>query len=58
MLRIIGLFFALFTLFYVGIPAFRMLTGKEKWELTKNVGYSIVCSVLAILVMALFVYTF
>lgn len=58
MLRIIGLFFLLFTLFYVGIPAFRALTGREKWELTKNVIYSTICTVLAVVVMFLIVITF
>jgi hypothetical protein len=58
MLRVIVLFFVLFTVFYVGIPAFRALTGREKWELTKNVVYSTICSVLAIVVMLLIVVTF
>lgn len=58
MIRMILIFAILFGGFYVGIPAFRNLTGKEKWDLTKTAVYSIICSLLAVLVMILIVILF
>jgi hypothetical protein len=58
MIRMILIFGILFSCFFFGIPAFRALTGKEKWELTKTVLYSTMCSLLAIVVMTLIVITF
>lgn len=51
--------FILFSLvFYFGIEYFRKLTKKEKWTLTKNLGYAILCSVLAIIFLSLIVFLF
>lgn len=58
MIRIILAFLFVFGLFYFGIDAFRKLTGREKWDLTKLVTYSIMCAVLTTVVLALFVITF
>lgn len=58
MARIILAFLFVFGMFYFGIDAFRKLTGREKWDLTKLVAYSIICAVLTIVVLALFVITF
>ena len=58
MIRIILAFLVVFGAYYIGIPAFRALTGKEKWELTKLVMYSILCTVLTIITLAIFVVTF
>ena len=58
MIRIILAFLFVFGLFYFGIDAFRKLTGREKWNLTKLVTYSIMCAVLTIVVLALFVIAF
>lgn len=44
---IIG-FISLFLIFFFGIDIFRRLTRKEKYSLTKWVGYSILCSLLAV----------
>ncbi len=53
------LFFALlFAAFYIGIPALRQLNGKEKWNLTKTILYSMMCSVLALGFMVLIVVLF
>ena len=58
MARIVLAFLAVFSMFYFGIDAFRKMTGREKWDLTKLVAYSIMCAVLTIVVLALFVITF
>jgi hypothetical protein len=53
------LFFGLlFAAFYIGIPAFRQLNGKEKWNLTKTILYSMMCSLLALGSMILLVVLF
>ena len=54
MIKIILAFLVVFGLFFFGIKAFRELTKKEKWELTKYITYSTICSVLAVsLLMAI-----
>lgn len=58
MIRILLAFFVVFGFYYFGITAFRSLTGKEKWELTKLVIYSIICTVLTIITLTIFVLTF
>lgn len=58
MIRIFGMFVLVFSCFYVGIPAFRKLSGREKWEVTKIALYSLMCAILTLVVMALFVYAF
>jgi len=54
---IIGLL-SIFITFFFGIDIFRKLTGKEKISLTKWLGYSILCSLLTILVVAIIVLLF
>lgn len=51
MIRVYLAFFVLTALFWFGISAFRKTTGKEKWQLTKTIFYSIICSILALIVM-------
>jgi hypothetical protein len=58
MIRIILAFLFVFGLFYFGIDAFRHLTGREKWDLTKLIGYSLICAVLTVVALAVFVYAF
>lgn len=58
MIRIILAFLFVFGLFYFGIDAFRHMTGREKWDLTKLIGYSLACAALTVIVLALFVITF
>lgn len=58
MIRIILAFLFVFGMFYFGIDAFRNMTGREKWNLTKLVTYSIMCAVLTTVVLALFVMVF
>ena len=52
MIRIVLAFCITFLLFFFGIKALRSLTGKEAWELTKLVSYSILCSLLAFMALA------
>ena len=51
MIRMVLVFALVFVAFWIGILAFRNLTGKEKWELTKTIGYAIICAVLTMLVL-------
>ncbi len=58
MIRIILAFAILAMLIHFGITAWRSMTGKERWSLTKTVSYSIVVSLLTIAVMTLIVILF
>jgi hypothetical protein len=51
--------FAIFAvLIHFGITAWRNLNGKERWTLTKSIAYSILVSLLAVLVMTVIVILF
>lgn len=58
MIRLWLVFAVLFAVFYFGIPAWRNLQGKEKWDLTKLFFFSIMCSLLAITAMVVMVILF
>jgi len=58
MIRLWLVFAILFAVFYFGIPAFRKLKGEEKWDVTKTVLYSMICSFLAVGAMVLIVVLF
>jgi hypothetical protein len=58
MIRLWLIFALLFATFYIGIPALRQLSGSEKWNLTKTILYSMMCSVLALGFMILLVVLF
>lgn len=47
MIKLLLAFSITFLLFFFGLKALRSLTGKESWQLTKLVAYSILCSLLA-----------
>lgn len=49
---------SLFLIFFFGIDIFRKMTKQEKISLTKWLGYSIVCSLLTILAVAIIVLPF
>jgi divalent metal cation (Fe/Co/Zn/Cd) transporter len=57
-IKIILGFLIVFAGFFIGIAAFRNLSGKEKWQLTKLVIYSIICAVLTTLALTVFYITF
>jgi uncharacterized membrane protein len=58
MIRLWLMFAILFAVFYFVIPAFRKMKGKEKWDLTKTLLFSMVCSLLAVSAMVLIVVLF
>jgi hypothetical protein len=58
MIRLWLVFAVLAVVIHLGITAWRDMSGKEKWSLTKTLGYSIIVSLLAVLVMMLMVVLF
>ncbi len=58
MIKIAFTFFVIFLLFFFGIAQFRKMTGKEKWILTKLVGYSILCASLTVVTISFLVILF
>jgi hypothetical protein len=58
MIKIVLGFVLMFVAFFVGIQAVRGLTGREKWQLTKLIGYSIMCAVLTTVALVGFVLLF
>ena len=58
MIRLWLVFAILFAVFYFVIPAFRKMKGKEKWDLTKTLLFSLLCSLLAVSAMVLIVFLF
>ena len=51
--------FAVFAvLIHLGITAWRNISGKERWTLTKTAGYSIIVALLAVLAMSVLVILF
>jgi hypothetical protein len=49
MIRLFLVFILLFGAFWFGISGFRNLTGRQRWHLTKLLGYSIMCAILSTL---------
>jgi len=58
MIRIWLVFIIFAVLIHSCISAWRALSGKEKWTLTKSLGYSIIVSLLTVAVMSLIVIIF
>lgn len=58
MIKLWLVFIILAVLLHFGITGWRKLNGKEKWSLTKSLGYSILVALLAILAMTLLVVLF
>ncbi len=58
MIRLVLAFAILAALVHFGITAWRSMSGKERWSLTKTISYSIIVSLLTIAVMTLFVVIF
>lgn len=58
MISIVFAFIVLAALMHFGLTAWRNMNGKEKWNLTKSIGYSIIVALLALLVMMGFVILF
>jgi hypothetical protein len=58
MIKMLLAFLIAFGIFYIGIPSYRNLSGKEKWDLTKLFFFSIMCALLAIVLLVIFVVLF
>jgi hypothetical protein len=58
MIRLWLIFAILAVVIHLGITAWRNMTGKERWTLTKSVTYSIIVALLAVLVMTVIVILF
>ena len=58
MIRLWLVFAVLAVLIHFGITAWRNMSGKERWTLTKSVTYSIIVALLAVLVMTVIVILF
>jgi membrane protein DedA with SNARE-associated domain len=58
MIRVFLVFAILAALIHFGITGWRSMTGKERWSLTKTVSYSIIVSLLAIVVLMFIVVLF
>jgi divalent metal cation (Fe/Co/Zn/Cd) transporter len=58
MAKMIIAFISLFLIFFFGIDIFRKMTGKEKISLTKWLGYSMLCTLLAVVAATLIVLLF
>lgn len=58
MIKMILSFLVVFGGVFFGIQAFRQLSGKEKWNLTKVASYSALCALFTILILAGIVITF
>jgi hypothetical protein len=58
MIRLWLVFAILAVIIHFGITAVREFDGKERWALTKSIGYSIIIALLTFLVMATIVILF
>ena len=58
MIRLWLAFAVLAALVHFGITAWRNMEGKERWTLTKSIGYSIIVALLALAVMTTLVILF
>jgi hypothetical protein len=58
MIRFIFLFALLAALIHFGITGWQKMSGSERWTLTKSLTYSIIVSLLAIVVMMFLVVLF
>jgi hypothetical protein len=58
MIKLWLVFAILAVLVHLGIVTWRNLNGKDKWTLTKSVGYSIIVTLLVMLAMTVIVILF
>jgi hypothetical protein len=58
MIKLWLVFLIAFGICYFGIQGYRDLSGKDKWALTKLLGYSIMCALMAIGLLVLIVILF
>ena len=58
MIRLWLVFAVLAVLIHLGITTWRKMEGKERWSLTKSLAYSIIVSLLTLMVMTTIVILF
>jgi hypothetical protein len=58
MIKIVLIFAVVFFVVFFGIDLLRRLTGAEKWQLTKMLGYATLCSVITLAVLSAIVLLF
>ena len=58
MARMILIWFILSVAIGAGIAAWRQLSGKEQWQLTKYIVYATMCSLVAVVLLAFLVVLF
>jgi len=58
MIRLWLVFAILTVIIHFGITTVREFDGKERWALTKSIGYSILVSLVAVMLMTVFVILF
>ena len=58
MIKMLSVFLFLFVALYMGIEVFRMMTGKERWQFTKTLSYSLVISLAVVLFLVSIVILF
>lgn len=58
MARMILIWFILTVAVGVGIAAWRQLSGKEQWQLTKYIAYATMCSLVAVIALSFIVVMF
>ena len=58
MARMILVWFILSVAIGAGIAAWRQLSGKEQWQLTKYIAYATMCSLIAVVLLGALVVVF
>jgi len=58
MIKMLSVFLFLFVAFYMGIEVFRMMTGKERWQFTKTLSYSLAISLAVVVFLVSIVVLF
>lgn len=58
MIKMVLTFLIVFMLVLAGIETFRNMTNKERWALTKSLGYSIIVAVVTLVLLTGFVILF
>jgi len=58
MIKMVLAFISLFVIFFVSIDLFRKFTKKEQWKVVKMASYSLIISILVIIVLTTLVVLF
>jgi hypothetical protein len=58
MVKVFAMWLILSAAIALGIMAFRQLSGKQQWQLTKLLGYATMCSLVAVVLLGIIVVLF